>query len=144
MAATFLGFPGGAGDRPRSQRPATGGQGGIDRKPDRAFGTLGESSLPCAFRDPRLPPSPIGRFCSISRPWHLAEGSGILFGWRGVGGPPPWLPGLVVWPASSGSAVTPALLRLGGLWSSESRSRECGEKRGWSGLVGAGFATALR
>ena len=45
----------GAGDRPRSSCPAVVGWAREDRKPDRAFSTLEESSVPCVLRDPRLP-----------------------------------------------------------------------------------------
>lgn len=45
----------GAGDRPRSPCPAVVGRAREDRKPDRAFSTLEESSIPCVLRDPRLP-----------------------------------------------------------------------------------------
>lgn len=81
-------------------------------------------------------PSPIGRFCSISRPWHLAENSGILLGrrweWAGLAR---GLLGLVVQLAAGGSAAARLLLWPGGIRSEESRRRECREK----GLTSLGW-----
>lgn len=79
LAGTFLGFPGGA-DRPLSPHPATGGLIEVDGKPNRAFSIMGESSISCVLRDPRLSPSPIGRFCSISRPGISRRVLGLVLG----------------------------------------------------------------
>lgn len=70
------------------------------------WGTFHPLCSPRPSRSPSSSPSPIGRFCSVSRPWSLAESSGTPFGRRSEGAGLPWgLPGLVVSLDGGGSAV---------------------------------------
>ncbi|XP_047682623.1 uncharacterized protein LOC125148658 [Prionailurus viverrinus] len=117
----FLGLPGGA-DRPLSPYTAVGGLVEVDGKPDWAFSTIGESSIPCVLRDPRLSPLPPRPVLFYFEAWRLAEGSGTHFGrrWEGAG-LARGLSGLVVPPDAGGSTVAPTLLGQCGLRSSEIR-----------------------
>ncbi|XP_053757885.1 uncharacterized protein LOC109276412 [Panthera pardus] len=121
LAGTFLGLPGGA-DRPLSPYTAVGGLVEVDGKPDWAFSTIGESSIPCVLRDPRLSPLPPRPVLFYFEAWRLAEGSGTHFGRRWErAGLARGLSGLVVPPDAGGSAVAPTLLGQCGLRSSEIR-----------------------
>ncbi|XP_030148174.2 uncharacterized protein LOC115498716 [Lynx canadensis] len=117
----FLGLPGVA-DRPLSPYTAVGGLVEVDGKPDWAFSTIGESSIPCVLRDPRLSPLPPRPVLFYFEAWRLAEGSGTHFGrrWEGAG-LARGLSGLVVPPDAGGSTVAPTLLGQCGLRSSEIR-----------------------
>lgn len=85
LAGTFFGFPGGVRDRPRSPRPAVGEWGGVDGKPDWAFSSFGEFSVPCVLRDPRLPPPPSARFVLFRGPGISRRVLGFFSGGGGRG-----------------------------------------------------------